>query len=97
MQLVLDALRKKYGADHPKAVIEAYRHGRRSIRVRVVDPDLGGVHVTKRIDPLWEILKEHVPDEVREDIDVLLPITPKEAKTSAMSMEFDNPTPNGMP
>jgi hypothetical protein len=97
VQKVLEVLRKEYGSNHPKAVIEAYRYNKFSIRVRVLDPDLAKVHITERTRPIWKILREHLPKKVRGDVDFLLPLTPKEAKNSAMSMEFDDPTPNGIP
>ena len=96
VQQVLEALRKQYGSEHPKAVIEGYRFNKYSIRVRILDPDFGKVDITKRTKPLWQILKDSLATEVRKDVDFLLPLTPKEAKKSAMSMEFDDPTPNGI-
>src|SRR5688572_8031350 len=95
VQQVLHVLRREYSKDHPKAIIEAYRHDDHEIRIRILDPNLKKVHITKRTRPVWDILRKHLPEKIREQILFLILLTPSEAKRSAMSMEFDDPLPDG--
>jgi hypothetical protein len=92
VQQVLDVLHREYNARHSKAKVDAYRYNKYSIRVRVLDPDLANIHLVDRSAMLWEILRKNLPKHVREQIDFFILLTPKEAKRSAMSKEFDDPT-----
>src|SRR5713101_7467246 len=93
VQKVLDALRKGYGASHPKAKIEAYRYNPCSIRVRIIDADFAGKGLGEREEIIWPIV-ESLPEHVRMEVSILLLITPSERKRSLGSMEFDDPTPS---
>ena len=87
---ILEALEAGYGADHPRAVIEAYRYNPASIRIRIIDPAFKGLGLLAREEKVWPII-EGLPDDVKADISVLLLIPPEERKTSLMSEEFDDP------
>jgi stress-induced morphogen len=85
-----------YAAAHPRAQIEAYRHGSVSIRIRIIDPTFKGQSRAQREEDLWAIL-ERLPDDVVAEISLLLLYTPEEAKKSFASAEFDDPIPSGLP
>ncbi len=92
----LDAFMKtlaKYEAQHPRAQIEAYRQGRFSIRIRIIDPDFSGVALAERHDAVWQHLDE-LPEEALSHLSILLLLTPKEKKKSFANMEFENPIPS---
>ncbi len=93
VETILKTLRERYGKDHPKARIEAYRYNPASIRIRIIDPFFEGKDLVKREDFVWPIL-ESLPEEIFTEITVLLLIPPGERKESFMSMEFENPTPS---
>lgn len=88
LQKVMHAL-AVYEARHPKAVIEAVREDKYSIRVRVIDPDFKGVGRHIRHKRVWQMF-EGLPGEVVSQVAWLLCVTPREAKTSLASMEFDD-------
>jgi hypothetical protein len=87
---VLGAL-ARYGADHPRARIEAYRIGSVSVHARIVDPDFAGIGRAERHDMIWKFL-EDLPEDVQSQMSVLLLLTPDEAKQSIGSFMFDHPT-----
>ena len=93
VERILKTLVETYGAQHPSARIEAYRYNSASIRIRITDPDFKGRNRVEREGAVWPII-EGLPEDDREQIMVLLLITPKEKKTSLMSLEFDKPTPS---
>jgi hypothetical protein len=81
----------KYGAKHPSARTEAYRHNSASIRVRIIDPDFQGHDRVERETNIWRLL-EDLPEVVQTEITLLVLLTPDEAETSFASFEFDNPS-----
>jgi stress-induced morphogen len=83
---------KQYAEGHPKAEIEVYRHNNVSVRIRIIDPTFKGMSRAQREVDLWAILNE-LPEEVVQDISLLILLTPVEAKKSFASMEFDDPIP----
>jgi len=86
---IVKALRRAYGAAHPKAVIEAYMVDWGIIRVRVTDPDFEGKSDKEREDPIWAVLQT-LPAEALQELHVLILITPGERKRSPGSALFDN-------
>jgi hypothetical protein len=93
VQRILKTLIDQYGSQHLSAKVEAYRYNSASIRIRIIDPDFKGLDRVEREEAVWPII-ETLPGDDREQITVLLLITPKEKKTSLMSLEFDSPTPS---
>ena|SRR5438067_11996439 len=93
VRAVLDALLRDYQPHHPRAVIDAYRYSPVTIRVRVVDPDFAGKDIVDREDMVWPTL-EALPDSLREDVSMVLMLTPEEKATSPANAEFDHPTPS---
>jgi len=91
---VLDALKGEYGVQHPKAKIESYRYNRYCIRVRIIDPELSKVHLVDRAKMFWEMVRKTLPESIRKQILHFSMHTPTEARTSGMSVEFDDPLPD---
>jgi stress-induced morphogen len=92
LKQIVEAL-KRYEAAHPRAEVEAYRQNSVSVRIRIIDPDFEGMSRAAREDLLWPLL-EQLPEEVMADVSLLLLLTPKEAKRSFASLEFDDPVPS---
>jgi hypothetical protein len=90
------ALERHYLPDHPQATVDVYRYNPASIRVRVIDPDFAGKSLTARDTPVWELLEKTLPEESLAEINLLLLLTPREAKKSLMNLEFEDPTPSGL-
>ena len=84
---------EKFQADHPNAEISLYRHGRYSVRVRIVDPGFAGESKTQRHRVAWPYLLG-LPEETLSDLSSLLLLTPDEKGTSFANFEFDDPLPS---
>jgi stress-induced morphogen len=87
-----DAL-KKYGVQHTRAAINVYRQNSAAIRIRIIDPDFSGLDLVERDTRLWRILDE-LPEEVLNEITLLLLLTPEEVGSSFANHEFENPLPS---
>jgi stress-induced morphogen len=86
-------LEAKYQPSHPNARIDVKRYNSVSVRVRIIDPDFAGRSRTDRDEEIWGILQS-LPEDYQAEISALLLITPREAKTSLMNQEFEDPTPS---
>jgi hypothetical protein len=75
------------------AKVEAYRYNSASIRVRVIDESFRSLSKTER-ERLVEPLLESLPEKTKSDIMILLLLSPDEAETSLMNLEFEHPTPS---
>jgi len=84
---------RPYEVEHPDARIDVKRQNSVSIRIRVLDPAFHGVPREERHGDIWKLL-ETLPEDVFCDITVLLVLTPEEAKTSLVNLEFENPIPS---
>lgn len=89
---ILEVLNREYSKRHPQARIDAYRYSPSEIRVRIIDPDVARIRITRRSDPVDKIIRDHLPESVRQDIWFLIVLAPDELDSSAMNMEFENPT-----
>jgi hypothetical protein len=83
----------KYAVDHPNAEISLYRHGKYSIRVRIVDPEFAGQSKSRRHMVAWPYLAS-LPEETLSDLSSLILLTPDEKGTSFANLEFDDPIPS---
>jgi hypothetical protein len=92
LKQIVEAL-KPYDKAHPGADIEVYRQNSVSVRVRVIDPHFEGKSRAQREEELWNGL-EQLPEEVAAELSVLLLLTPKEAKVSLASLDFEHPIPS---
>lgn len=82
-----------YKIEHPDAKIAVKRQNSVSVRVRIIDPGFHGIPREERDGDIWKLL-ETLPEDVFCDITVLLLLTPEEAKTSLVNLEFENPIPS---
>src|SRR5438034_14013 len=88
---ILRELREKYLPAHDRAQIKVYRYNSTSIRIRILDPDFAGKSIVEREEMVWPIL-DALPDEIVQDISILLLLTPEERNSSFLSQEFDTPS-----
>lgn len=84
-----------YKQDHPRATIDLYRQNSVAVRVRVVDPGFDGLTVRERINKVWHYFRD-LPDEVQEDVTVLLALTPDEVPKSYANQDFEDPIPSDL-
>lgn len=91
---ILDVLRQHYLPKHPAAKVDAYRYNSASIRVRVIDRGFAKTDMTERDEEVWDILNEHLSEDVLSQISLLLLLTPEETKSSLMNQEFEHPAPS---
>src|SRR5438105_3005749 len=77
----------------PVAQVTAYRQNFASVRVRIIDASFAGQSRIDREEKVFPYLRE-LPEETREDISVLLLLTPDEAPDSPMNIEFEHPVPS---
>jgi hypothetical protein len=90
---IRDVLECKYRSAHPRARVDAKRSNSVCIHVRIIDPAFAGKSMFDRDEPVWEVL-DTLPDETRAEISMLVLLTPKEAKTSLMNVDFEELTPS---
>ena len=84
---------ERYLAEHPTAKeSELYRHGRYSVRVRVVDPEFEGMNKKDRQNRVWPYLVS-LPEETLSDLSFLVLVSPEEKSKQLSSIEFDDPIP----
>lgn len=89
-----DELRKAYGAKHPRAQVDVKRSNSACVRIRILDPGFARKGWTTRNDAAWKIL-ETLPHEWRDQVSMLILMTPKEAAASLMNrFEFEEFTPS---
>jgi stress-induced morphogen len=84
-------LAKAMGAwqsEHVRSEIAVKRVNDFMVNIRVIDPDFQGMNRGERHDKIWEIL-ETVPDEIVEEVSVLLLLTPSEANRPFADAAFD--------
>lgn len=84
-----------YRRAHPRSTVAVKRQNPVAIRIRVVDPDFAGTNRLDREPEVWKILK-NLPDDVFQNITMLLLLTPDEARTSLANLEFDDPLPSAL-
>ena len=89
---IADAL-TAYEKAHPRADIVIYRQNSVSARVRIVDPELAGISKADRHDLVWKYL-DSLPDEILNDVSVLLLLAPEETGVSLANLDFDHPVPS---
>ena len=72
---------------------EAYRQNRACIKIRVVDKRFNGMTLSDRDDMAEPVLRS-LPEEIQQDIMVLLLLSPRELRNSLANMEFEHPVPS---
>ncbi len=84
-----------YEKEHPNADVVIYRQNSVSARVRIVDPELAGIPKFDRHDMVWRYFRD-LPDEIQEEISVLLLLTPEETGRSLANKDFEDPIPSNL-
>ena len=79
-----------YAKEHSLARIEIYRRNDAIVCVRIIDPGFRGTGLAEREVPIWKLL-EPLPEDVLNQLYLLILVTPQEAKKSMASYEFDHP------
>ncbi len=87
----IEAVLKKYRADHPQAKTEAKRQNSASVRVRVINPEFSGTSKFDRHDAMQKYLDALSLEEFNE-ISMLLLLAPEEVKHSISNLEFEQPS-----
>lgn len=80
-------------AKHPKAQLDMYRRNQYALRMRVIDPGFEGMDLVDRDTLIREYL-DSLPDEIMDDLTMIVLITPKESATSVANFDYDNPQPS---
>lgn len=80
-----------YAETHPHAIIDVLRYSPVSVRVRVVDPDFRGKTRADRHKMLWPHLFA-IDEDAREELTMVLLLTPEECETSPANRDFDSDT-----
>jgi stress-induced morphogen len=83
---------KPYLAEHRRATVDMYRRSRFALRIRIIDPDFAGLDRVDRDELIREYIKS-VPDEVMDELSMLLLLTPDEVEQSIANFDFENPEP----
>jgi stress-induced morphogen len=83
----------EYEKAHPEANAEVYRQNSASIRIRIVDPRFAALDRVERHDQLRRELSQ-LPEDVQQQISLLLLLPPAELRSSLASLDFDDPLPS---
>jgi hypothetical protein len=93
---MIETLLKKqfpgYPTEYPP---RAYRYNPASIRVRLVHDMFKGKSRSEREKMVLPVIRT-LPEEIQQDLMVLLLLPPDELGRSAMNLEFEHPTPSGL-
>jgi stress-induced morphogen len=89
----IEEVLEAYQKDHQQAKIAMYRQNSASVRIRIIDPDFGGMSKADRNDYVWNYL-DRLSDDTQGDISMLVLLTPSEVKKSHANMEFEDPVPS---
>ena len=93
VQKILNLLQREYFPGHPQAKIDAYRYNSACIQIRIIDEAFAGQRRKERLERIWKILHEHLPEKVLTNIGLLLLLAPEETADSPTNREFEDPTP----
>ena len=74
----------------PRDLPRAYRYNPASIRVRIVDPRFKDKNRSEREKMVMAIVRT-LPEETRQELTVLLLLTPDELADSLMNRQFEHP------
>lgn len=87
-----EALRE-FKRQHPDADIKMYRRNLHSVRIRVIHPVFRGMDRVQRDNLMWTYL-EKLPQDVLQDVSMLVLLAPEELKDSFMNFDFEHPLPS---
>lgn len=80
-------------AKHPKAQLDMYRRNQYALRLRIIDSAFEGMDLVERDTVIREYL-DSLPDDVMDDLTMIVLVTPKETATSIANFDYDNPQPS---
>jgi hypothetical protein len=80
-----------YKAKYPKARVDYYLKDD-WVRLRFIDPSFKGIGKFARHHRLWKYL-ERLPDEIVQDLSMLVAITPSERKLSGYNLKYEDELP----
>lgn len=75
---------------HRFASVEFYRAHPMSIRVRIVDPYFRKMSYFDRVHLIWDELRK-LPNEIQQDVSLLVLLLPYEVERSEAYREFERP------
>lgn len=79
-----------YVRSSPRAQVTLVREDEFLIRLRIVDPAFHRLSNEQRIQRVWPYL-ENLPDDILNELSVLLLVSPKEAKSPFSRQGFEQP------
>jgi hypothetical protein len=86
---------ERYERDHPGSDAALYRQNNASIRVRIIDDRVAGMSRSSRHREAWQYVQD-LPEDVQQQITVLLLLPTAELGGSLMNLEFDDPLPSAL-
>lgn len=89
---IREKLVSDYVSQHRRARVDVKRYNSACVRLRVIDPDFKAQGELERDDTIWNILRT-LPEEISTEVSLMVLLTPKEAKTSFLNVEFEEFTP----
>jgi stress-induced morphogen len=95
-ELVLKAkaASEEYEIHHPGAATALYRQNSGSVRVRIIDDRFRGQSKGQRHDYAWGFISDRLDQDSREEVSMLILLTPDEVKSSVINSIFDDPIPS---
>jgi len=90
---VVEKLIDQHFPDSPKDFPRAYRYSPVSIRARIVDDRFRGKNKSEREKMVLPLIRS-LPDEIQQDLTILLLLAPGELEDSLMNREYERPTPS---
>jgi stress-induced morphogen len=87
----VELIEETLSGEYPRS--EAYRYNSASIRIRIIDDRFRGKSKAEREEMVFPVLKR-LPEEIQDDIMLLLLLTDDELDLSLLNVEFENPIPS---
>jgi hypothetical protein len=89
----VERLVDKHFPDCPKDFPRAYRYSPASIRVRIVDERFKEMNRSERWKMVMPLIRT-LPEDIRQELTVLLLLSPDELSDSLMNREYEKPSPH---
>jgi hypothetical protein len=84
---------ESYESQYPGSAADLYRQNPAAVRIRIIDPSFAELDRIERDNRVWTYLT-NLPANVRDDITVVLLLTPEESHTSFANQDFEDPIPS---
>jgi hypothetical protein len=89
----VERLVDKHFPNCPRDLPRAYRYSPASIRVRIVDERFKDMNRSERWKMVMPVIRT-LPEEIRQELTVLLLLAPDELDDSPMNREYAHPSPS---